>query len=213
MDKGVGMPPEVVARIFEPFFTTKEVVKGSDLGLAQAHGFALASRLALRVDSADGGGTSISLVLPRASGEVELQRERLGPPPTGSARSSGRTILFVEDDDDVAAMVVDLLGQLGHGTIRASNASSALGMLADARHVDLVLSDAMMSGDMNGVELAAEVRRRRSDLPILLNSGYSGAAQTAADAMGVEILPKPFTLDELDDAIATALKASQARPA
>ena len=205
IDEGVGMPPEVVARVFEPFFTTKEIGKGSGLGLAQAYGFAKSSNGVVRVQSVVGKGTTIALLLPRATGgATKSERPSVKVPPSNSF-SSGMTILVVEDDQNVGEMVVDLLGQLGHTSIRASNATSALGALANGRNVDIVLSDVMMPGSMNGVELAREIRSRRPGLPILLNSGYSGTARAEAEAMGLKILVKPFTLEELQAAIFSAV--------
>lgn len=209
VDQGVGMPPEIVAHVFEPFFTTKEIGKGSGLGLAQAFGFAQASNGAVRVHSIVGEGTTMALLLPRAlAQEADTGPSKIAKLPEHSS-TAGRTILVVDDDYNVAEMVVDMLGQLGHTAIRASNAASALGMLANARNIDLVLSDIMMPGDMNGVDLAQEIRRLRPEMPIVLNSGYSGTAQVAADAMGVEVLRKPFAIHDLRGALERAFMADR----
>ncbi|MGJ5199468.1 response regulator [Bradyrhizobium sp. HKCCYLRH1030] len=204
IDTGTGMTEEVRVRVFEPFFTTKDVGKGSGLGLAQVYGFVTQSRGTVRIDSEPGKGTTIALYLPRsehaASREphhlLDLQR------PQARRRNEGR-VLLVEDDDEVAALVGEMLRQLGYEVTRASSAAAALGALADGRAVDLVFSDVMMPGGMNGVELAREIQKRRGDMPILLTSGYSGAAVHAAKEAGVRILSKPYRIDEL----ATALDA------
>ena len=206
-DTGTGMSTEVRDRAFEPFFTTKDIGKGSGLGLAQVYGFAKQSRGSVCIDSEVGRGTAIALYLPRsehaASGRqhhlVDLHRPRL------RHRDEGR-ILLVEDDDEVAALVSEMLRQLGYEVTRAASAAAALGALADGRAVDLVFSDVMMPGGMNGVELAREIQKRRSDVPILLTSGYSGAAVHAAKEAGVRILSKPYRIDEL----AAALDAAKA---
>ena len=112
-------------------------------------------------------------------------------------------MLLVEDDDEVASLVSEMLAQLGYEVTHASSAKAALGALANGRTVDVVVSDIMMPGGMNGVDLARELRRRRAELPVLLTSGYAEAAKQAADAEGVRILPKPYLLGEL----ATALQA------
>ncbi|ABQ34568.1 response regulator [Bradyrhizobium sp. BTAi1] len=207
VDTGTGMTDDVRLRVFEPFFTTKDIGKGSGLGLAQVYGFAKQSRGSVCIDSEVGRGTAIALYLPRsehaASGRqhhlVDLHRPRL------RRRDEGR-ILLVEDDDEVAALVSEMLRQLGYEVTRAASAAAALGALADGRAVDLVFSDVMMPGGMNGVELAREIQKRRGDVPILLTSGYSGAAVHAAKEAGVRILSKPYRIDEL----AAALDAAKA---
>nr|WP_313906163.1 response regulator [Rhizobium leguminosarum] len=110
-------------------------------------------------------------------------------------------ILLVEDDDEVAALVAGMLDELGFEVVRAATAAAALGALANNRAVDLVFSDIMMPGGMNGVELAKEIRLRRKDLPILLTSGYSEAAKQAAENQGIKILRKPYQLAELAEAL------------
>jgi len=202
-DTGVGMPPEVQVRVFEPFFTTKDIGKGSGLGLAQVHGFATQSGGTVRIDSEIGHGTDIQLYLPRSRRmpsadvhhlvDLHVERER---------RLGSGCVLLVEDDDEVAALVSEMLDQLGYEVTRASSASAALGALANGRRVDLVFSDIMMPGGMNGLELAREIRARKSDLPVLLTSGYAEIARRDADADGIRILPKPYRLEELSAALA-----------
>jgi signal transduction histidine kinase/CheY-like chemotaxis protein len=202
-DTGIGMTPEVRAHVFEPFFTTKDIGKGSGLGLAQVHGFASQSGGAVNIDSEVGRGTTVVLYLPRSHLNPEPDRHHpidlhVEPKP---ARRAG-AVLLVEDDEEVAALVSEMLNQLGYEVIRATSATSALGALANGRAVDVVFSDIMMPGGMNCVELAREIRRRRHDLPVLLTSGYAEAAKLAAEAQGVKILPKPFRLPELSAALA-----------
>ena len=111
-------------------------------------------------------------------------------------------VLVVEDDDEVAALTVEMINQLGYDTTRVASAEAALGALADRRSVDIVFSDVMMPGRMNGVELAQEIRRRRPNLPVLLTSGYADAARRKAGAQQIKIIPKPYRIDELRDALA-----------
>ncbi|KRB54971.1 histidine kinase [Rhizobium sp. Root708] len=201
-DDGSGMTEEVQARVFEPFFTTKDIGKGSGLGLAQVHGFVQQSHGKIEIDSEVGRGTTITLLLPRSSKVSELDQENLGD--LHAARpsvSSAGSVLLVEDDDEVAALVGEMLRELGFLVVRVSTAAAALGALANGRQVDVVFSDIMMPGGMNGVELAKEIRTRRTDLPILLTSGYSEAVKQAADAQGVRILRKPYQLTELSEAL------------
>ncbi|MET4201117.1 ATP-binding protein [Bradyrhizobium sp. LA6.12] len=208
VDTGVGMSPEILSRVFEPFFTTKEVGKGSGLGLAQVHGFATQSRGTVRIRSEVGRGTSIELYLPRSLSIPSRERHLIDLNMVRPKKSNHGRILLVEDDDEVAALVSEMLGQLGYEVTHAASGAAALGALADGRAVDLVFSDVMMPGGMNGVELAREIKRRRSDIPVLLTSGYSEAAVHDAELAGLQILPKPYHIDEL----AAALSAAKSEP-
>jgi signal transduction histidine kinase/CheY-like chemotaxis protein len=208
VDTGVGMSPEILSRVFEPFFTTKEVGKGSGLGLAQVHGFATQSRGTVRIRSEVGRGSSIELYLPRSLSIPSRERHLIDLNMVRPKKSNHGRILLVEDDDEVAALVSEMLGQLGYEVTHAASGAAALGALADGRAVDLVFSDVMMPGGMNGVELAREIKRRRSDIPVLLTSGYSEAAVHDAELAGLQILPKPYHIDEL----AAALSAAKAEP-
>jgi signal transduction histidine kinase/CheY-like chemotaxis protein len=203
VDTGVGMTAEVRSRVFDPFFTTKDIGKGSGLGLAQVHGFATQSGGAVRIESEPGQGTTVLLYLPRSHQKPLPDQYRLMDLHVERKRSRRvGAVLLVEDDDEVAALVGEMLKQLGYDVIRANSATAALGALANGRAVDIVFSDVMMPGGMNGVELAREIRRRRQNLPVLLTSGYAEAAKFAAEAEGVKILPKPFRLPELSAALA-----------
>lgn len=116
-----------------------------------------------------------------------------------------RTILMVEDDDDVAELVAEMLENLGYRAVRAATAARALDTLEESRQVDLVFSDVMMPGGMNGVELAREIRRRQPELPVVLTSGYAEAFRHEAAAEGLLMLPKPYDMDDLAQAMAQAL--------
>lgn len=201
VDTGVGMGPEILSRVFEPFFTTKEVGKGSGLGLAQVHGFATQSRGTVRIRSEVGQGTSIELYLPRSHSVPPKERHLIDLNMVRPKKDTHGRILLVEDDDEVAALVSEMLGQLGYEVTRAASAAAALGALADGRAIDVIFSDIMMPGGMNGVELAREIKRRRSDIPILLTSGYSEAAIHDTELAGIRILPKPYLIDELAAAL------------
>jgi signal transduction histidine kinase/ActR/RegA family two-component response regulator len=211
IDTGTGMTPEVRARVFEPFFTTKDVGKGSGLGLAQVYGFATQSRGIVRIASELGKGTTITLYLPRSNNVPPQDQRQLADLYTTRPHphSEGR-VLLVEDDDEVAALVSEMLHQLGYEVTRASSAAAALGALADGRSIDIIFSDVMMPGGMNGLQLAREIQRRRSDIPILLTSGYSEAAVHEAQGVGVRILSKPYQLDELAVAL-NAVKSENVR--
>jgi signal transduction histidine kinase/ActR/RegA family two-component response regulator len=200
-DSGIGMSPDILAHAFEPFFTTKEVGSGSGLGLAQAHGFAKASGGAVRIASTPGQGTLVSLFLPRTL-KTPAYTAELMPRASDDLAGNAAQVLVVEDDDEVAALTVEMINQLGYDTTRVASAEAALGALADRRSVDIVFSDVMMPGRMNGVELAQEIRRRRPNLPVLLTSGYAEAARRKAGGQQIKIIPKPYRIDELRDALA-----------
>ena len=205
-DRGTGMPPEVVERVFEPFFTTKEIGKGSGLGLAQTHGFAHSSGGVVRITSEVGVGTTIALLLPRSPESPQINTTDAVAARAPTAPGNGKSILVVEDDDHVAALAVDMIAQLGYVPMRVASADAALGALADGRVVDLVFSDVVMPGCMNGVDLAEAIKKRRPDVSVVLTSGYSGAARVKADAMNIDILPKPYRLAKLGEVLSNALK-------
>ncbi len=201
-DTGTGMSADTLTHAFEPFFTTKGIGMGSGLGLAQAHGFARASGGIIRISSTEGKGTTVSLFLPRTL-KVPAQPQDVAADVAAASGSSGQ-VLLVEDDDEVAALTAEMINQLGYDTTRVASAEAALGALADRRAVDIVFSDVMMPGRMNGVELAQEIRRRRPNLPILLTSGYAESASRSAAAHQIKIIPKPYRIDQLRDALAAA---------
>ncbi len=198
-DSGVGMPAEVLTRVFEPFFTTKEVGKGSGLGLPQVYGFAEQSGGSVRIESEVGRGTTVVLTLPRTD---RTPAEAAPSPDLGRPRpKASGSILLVEDDDEVAGLVTDMLRELGYHVTRAASAEAALGALADVRTIDVVFSDIMMPGRMNGLDLAREIRTRRPGLPVLLTSGYADTAMRDAARENVPVLRKPYDIETLADSL------------
>jgi CheY-like chemotaxis protein len=208
-DTGTGMSPEVKRHIFEPFFTTKDVGRGSGLGLAQVHGFAVQSGGTVHVETEVGQGTNVIVMLPRsANAALPEGGDRMNPETARQGTKASGRVLLVEDDDEVGELVSEMLRQLGYDVTRAASAEAALGALANGRNIDVVFSDIMMPGGMNGVELARQVRRRRPNLPVLLTSGYAEAARRSAEEDGLRILPKPFSIEDL----ASALKLASGGP-
>ncbi|MDP9065456.1 MAG: response regulator, partial [Pseudomonadota bacterium] len=204
-DTGTGMSSEVLAHLFEPFFTTKEIGKGSGLGLPQVYGFVQQSGGTVRVTSTLGKGSTVTMMLPRTDVVPDdTESESLDLQSTARRRALSGAVLLVEDDDEVAALVGEMLGELGYVVTRAASAQAALGALADDRPVDVVFSDVMMPGAMNGMELAREVRRRRPGMPVLLTSGYAGSAFNDADTNQFAVLRKPYELATLDAALRKA---------
>ena len=204
-DEGVGMAPEVQARVFEPFFTTKDVGKGSGLGMPQVYGFVQQSAGRVSIQSEVGTGTTVTLLLPRSMKEPSVFGDAI-PAASPAATTSARTgkgrgqVLLVEDDEEVSALTRELLASLGYSVIHVASACAALGALANNRQIDLVLSDVMMAGGVNGVQLAREIRARRPDLPVLLTTGY---VESLADVKDGEfaVLLKPYTAEALADVL------------
>jgi signal transduction histidine kinase/transposase InsO family protein/ActR/RegA family two-component response regulator len=205
-DTGCGMTPDVLASAFDPFFTTKGVGKGSGLGLAQVYGFARQGGGVAWIESEEGRGTAVHLLLRRGEAAPDAAD---GAPPDGMAgpRRSGR-VLVVEDDPIVAMTVGTALEDAGFTVVRATTADEALGLLAGGG-VDVLFSDVVMPGSMSGVDLAREVRRLHPGLPIVLATGYS---EDVARITGVTVLPKPYRIDTLVGLLDAALSGSDTQP-
>ena len=210
-DTGAGIPPDVLARAFEPFFTTKEVGKGTGLGLSQVYGFARQSGGAATIASQPGRGTSVTLYLPRTSERESDVPERSRATAEPSQRGEGRgCVLLVEDNPDVAEITKGHLEELGFMVIHAPDATSARELLRRADPaIDLVFSDIVMPGELNGLDLARAVRQEHGlRVPVLLATGYSDVAQAAANE-GFPILRKPYATQQLRDALSKALRATR----
>ncbi|MEJ0061294.1 MAG: ATP-binding protein [Terricaulis sp.] len=200
-DTGFGIPPELMDRVFEPYFTTKQTGQGTGLGLSQVYGFVSQSGGAVRMESVVNQGTSIALALPRSDVEAAAPAP-VTPKVETPKREMGESVLVVEDDDHVAAFVNDMLTQLGYKPTRVSNANAALGALANEREFNLVFSDIVMPGGMNGIELAREIRRLHPRLPIVMTTGFSGGP---AEAPEFPLLRKPYQMEDLERVIGAAL--------
>jgi CheY-like chemotaxis protein len=195
-DSGTGIPPNLLSKIFDPFFTTKEVGKGSGLGLSQVYGFAHQSGGTVRAESKVGQGTAITMYLPAFAGaEVDA------PEPTAddTDRAQRPMVLVVDDSPEVAEVTSSLFEHLGYDTIYRESAEAALKLLADGNKIDLVFSDIVMPGAIDGVGLASEVQSQYPHLPVILTTGYSDAAATAPP--NLPILRKPFDVDALRNCI------------
>jgi PAS domain S-box-containing protein len=190
-DTGVGIAPDIVVKVFDPFFTTKAVGKGTGLGLSQVHGFAHQAGGTVTVASELGKGTAFTICLPRSERPIDSAEVEV------SAIGSG-TVLLVEDNPDVANASAGLLEQLGYSVRWVSDADSALREV-ERDGIDLVFSDIVMPGKMDGLSLARAIKQKRPALPILLATGYSEAAQNARTDF--PILRKPYQLHELSRAL------------
>lgn len=201
-DTGTGIPPDIIDRIFDPFFTTKAVGKGTGLGLSQVYGFASQSGGHIEAENGAGPGATFILHLPRAmTSAPDMQPECSRAPSEQFARGE-RKVLVVEDNDDVAELAIEMLTTLGFVVERVASAREALAKLAtDGRDVDLVFSDVVMPGGMNGVDLARELKKLRPELPVLLTSGYSDAVRELDPGEGLPLVEKPYRLETLQGAL------------
>jgi signal transduction histidine kinase len=208
-DTGCGMTPEVVEHVFEPFFTTKEVGKGSGLGLAQVYGFVKQCGGHVCLSTAPDRGTAVSLYLPRAS-----EPRSAAVPPTGAhagdLQGGNETVLVVEDNTNVRDVATAMITSLGYRALSAADAKEALMILHEAPRIDLLMSDVVMAGGIDGFELARRARAKYPDLPVLLVSGYPRDGAAAADDF--PILRKPYRREELAQWIRAGLDAQSAAP-
>ena len=203
-DSGAGIPPDVLPRVFEPFFTTKDVGKGTGLGLSQVYGFAKQSGGAATITSSAKRGTAITLFLPRSFEKPEQMRE---PSPTIAAGLPASTVLLVEDNAEVIEVARGYFADLGFAVREAVSAQEALERVEREDDIDLVFSDILMPGGLNGLELAKLLRSRFPRIVVLLTTGYSSSAQDAVRE-GFEVLRKPYDLAALQRALLAAFKAA-----
>jgi PAS domain S-box-containing protein len=194
-DQGGGIPPHLVQKVIEPFFTTKEVGKGSGLGLSQAYGFAQQSGGALTIESQPGQGTTVTFYLPARSDVFRSLLTEAAPPISEAPPSKGR-VLVVEDDLLVAEMAVAALEEDGYSAIQVHCAQDALERLEQGERFDVVFSDIIMPGRMNGVDLAQAICTRYPRTSVLLTTGYSKAA-IGEEAKNFPLITKPYKLQEL----------------
>ena len=213
-DTGMGMAPDVAEKAFEPFFTTKEVGKGTGLGLSMVYGFVRRSGGHVKIYSEVGEGTTIRLYLPRGHQDTEGE-ERAALNKGGQPRGH-ETVLVVDDEAGLVEAAVAVLGGLGYRTVSATNGPEALEILRRDRSIELLFSDVIMPGGMDGYHLAIEARKDRPDLKVLLTSGFTrkreefvnGERKIAAE-LAKNLLPKPYNIVEL----AVAVRRMLDRPA
>ena len=196
-DTGTGMPPEVLGRVFEPFFTTKELGKGTGLGLSMVFGFLKQSGGHINVYSELGHGTTFRLYL--RPDETVAERSNGSATPVGQLKGAGECVLVVEDNARLRAVLVRQLDELGYQVSEAENAAEALSLLEGGSEVDLLLTDVVMPGKMDGCQLAREFIERRPGVKVLLTSGFPGARLTGVDGFGVtlRLLDKPYRKQDL----------------
>lgn len=203
-DTGQGIPADIRDRVFEPFFTTKGIGRGTGLGLSMVYGFARQSGGTVEIDSEEGRGTVIKLYLPRSAGQAAVRAEPVHA--TGTPRGR-ETVLAVEDDALVQGYVIAQLGSLGYRTLVASDGAAALALVDQGIEFDLLFTDIIMPGGMNGRELAEAVLKRRAGVKVLYTSGYTDNAIVHEGQLdpGVALLRKPYRKSDLAQKIREVL--------
>jgi signal transduction histidine kinase/CheY-like chemotaxis protein len=203
-DTGSGIPAAALEKVFDPFFTTKEVGKGTGLGLSMVFGFVKQSGGHIKIYSEEGHGTTVKVYLPRATGLDQTAAELLV-----STRMEGgnEVVLVVEDDELVRRYVVTQVESLGYTTVQAANAAQALELIDSAGTIDLLFTDVIMPGSMNGRQLVDEALKRRPSLKTLFTSGYTENAIVHHGRLdsGVLLLAKPYRKSDLARMIRMAL--------
>jgi CheY-like chemotaxis protein len=205
-DTGTGMPKDVLERAFEPFFTTKPVGKGTGLGLSQIHGFAAQAGGRAEVESAEGQGTTVRILLPRSGKKPAAAADQRD----SAVLPAGLKVLLVEDNAQVRAFAADLLVELQCQVITAQDGREALALL-EREDVDLVFSDVVMPG-ISGLELAKSLRQTHPHIPAVLATGYSEET-VASTASGFEIVRKPYDAHAVSAALGAVLARAQGRAA
>ncbi|MGJ4932500.1 ATP-binding protein [Bradyrhizobium sp. HKCCYLS2038] len=205
-DTGQGIAAALLDKVFEPFFTTKDVGKGSGLGLSMVYGFVKQSNGHVKIYSEEGHGTTVKLYLPRAASAPELPAANSGRP--AMARGD-ETILIVEDDALVRDYVVTQVHRLGYRTLSASNAAEGLALIDSRERIDLLFTDVIIPGGMNGRQLAIEAEKRRPGLKVLYTSGYTENAIVHHGRLDADVLllAKPYVSADLARMIRTAIEA------
>ncbi|MDB5397068.1 MAG: Hybrid sensor histidine kinase/response regulator [Rhodospirillales bacterium] len=204
-DTGSGIPPEIIARVIEPFFTTKPVGKGTGLGLSMVYGFVKQSGGHFKIYSEAGIGTTLRIYLPKAgpqisAGDPESHLESV------KKTTEAQTILVVDDNVDIRRIAVRQLGKLGYLTHEAGNGPEALVLIDRLPNLELLFTDIVMPGGMNGIELAREARIRRPGLKVLFTSGFPATVITDSSVASDDILlAKPYRWKDLAAHVARAL--------
>ncbi|QDI80383.1 PAS domain-containing protein [Methylorubrum populi] len=195
-DTGLGMPSEILSRVMEPFFTTKGEGKGTGLGLAMVYGFAKQSGGSVKIYSEVGHGTTVRLLFPASDQKVE---DEIKPTTRAADRHGTETVLVVDDRPDVAATAGTILEDFGYTVLVVDNPVAALEILDGEGRIDLLFTDLIMPGGMNGVMLARAARERQPRIKVLLTTGYAEASMERTDAGGTEfeIINKPYKRMEL----------------
>ncbi|MGO4475561.1 histidine kinase famiy protein [Massilia sp. 2TAF26] len=208
IDHGPGMAPEVLRRATEPFFTTKG--PGTGLGLAMVHGFVQQSHGRLEIDSHPGEGTKVTMIFPAADSAASRADAAAGANDAAAdqaeAARSKPCVLVVEDNDDVRELAEQVLGMEGYAVQSAGSGEQAMHLLREGARVDLLFTDVIMPGGMNGLELVEQARALRPGLPVLVTTGYMDELPQGGRGGGLDILAKPYRQDDLLERVRQALE-------
>jgi signal transduction histidine kinase/ActR/RegA family two-component response regulator len=204
-DSGGGIPPQLLNKVFDPFFTTKPLGSGTGLGLSQVYGFARQSGGLAFIRSELGGGTTVEMYFPASTADAQPRGEP-AQPPVMPRPAELRHILVVEDDADVRRVIVECLGLIGYSVSEAPNGAEGLAAIASSKP-DLLVVDYAMP-DMTGAEVISKAREMVGELPVILATGYADMAAVERLAGNPAILRKPFDINSLGAAVATALESS-----
>nr|WP_282741099.1 response regulator [Pseudomonas syringae] len=205
-DNGCGMPETVISRAFDPFFTTKPIGQGTGLGLSMIYGFSKQSHGHVLIKSEVGVGTTVQLFLPRFQGLADEAEQSFQS--NAVYAENGETVLIVEDDPAVRALVSEVLGELGYTFIEAGEAADAVPILESGRRIDLLISDVGLPG-MNGRQLADIARQLRPELKVLFITGYAEHAAVRGGFLdtGMQLITKPFAFDHLTSKVREMIEA------
>jgi CheY-like chemotaxis protein/anti-sigma regulatory factor (Ser/Thr protein kinase) len=208
IDKGTGMEDEVLRRATEPFFTTKG--PGTGLGLAMVHGFVQQSHGRLEIDSKPGEGTKVTMIFPIAdngTGHGDAAAGDAAPDDAG-ANAGKPTVLVVEDNDDVRELAEQVLEMEGYAVQSAASGEQAMDLLRQDARADLLFTDVIMPGGMNGLELVEQARALRPGLPVLVTTGYMDELPQGGRSGGLNVLAKPYRQEDLLERVRKALEKS-----
>jgi len=204
-DSGTGISPEILSRIFDPFFTTKKLGEGTGLGLSMIYGFTQQSGGQVRVHSSLGVGTTVTLYFPVDDSQPEVPKVDLGDANQLISSGHNETILLVDDEPAIRQMALELLSEIGYRVIEAADSVSAIKQAETLEHLDLLLSDVGLPGSMNGISLAAELRKKFPRLKVLFITGFAGGSRLVSVDKTTRLLTKPFSLNELTSRVHSLL--------
>ncbi|MEE4907596.1 response regulator [Pseudomonas alliivorans] len=205
-DNGCGMPEAVISRAFDPFFTTKPIGQGTGLGLSMIYGFSKQSHGHVAIKSEVGRGTTVELFLPRFKGNQDEDEQTFQS--NAVYAKEGETVLIVEDDPAVRALVSEVLSELGYAFLEAGDSLAAVPILESGQRIDLLISDVGLPG-MNGRQLAEVARQLRPELKVLFITGYAEHAAARAGFLdtGMQLITKPFAFDHLTSKVREMIEA------
>ena len=203
-DTGQGIPSNLLDKVFDPFFTTKDPGKGSGLGLSMVYGFVKQSNGHIKIYSEERHGTTVKLYLPQATGVPEATAAETG---ISGGEHGDESILIVEDDALVREYVVTQISRFGYHSLAAGNAAEALAVIDRGERIDLLFTDVILPGGMNGRQLATEALKRRPGLKVLYTSGYTENALVHHGRLDADVLllAKPYLSSDLARLLRTAL--------